>query len=166
MQFPRAKTLLEHISHSESTSIIQKGLETPFTFENLYEAPKEHTYRGNGKAFEEYNNSLFREGKQISFWKFILFCKKVYFWMHLTSIVAYSFDFVLPLVLERFLRWISEKELEVKDGVCLLGILILICGLRMLSAFQYNYCLMELSVTTKNALEVKNHKILFFKNFC
>ena len=156
--FPKPSSLVEHLSHSECTSIINKGVKDPFTFNTLYQAPKEHTYQGHGRAFEEYNKDLSRKNQSLTFWRFLIFFKKENLIVNLTSVAIITIDFGLPLVLERFLIWIGDADQDSSTGGWLLSILVFISLLRMFSSFFNNYYNSILSAICKNAFEVKNLK--------
>ena len=161
MSFPKENTFIDYLAHSETTTIINKGLETPFTFKNLYDAPKEHTYHGHGKAFVDFNKELNKEGKKITFLRFLIFFWVENFGANMSTTGAYIIDFSLPLVLERFLAWIASSHEGIGGGVWFFLILVLFSVMRMFCAFGMNYYRLILSVCCKNSLEVKFGKYFY-----
>ena len=160
--FPQPKTLLEHLTHSECDYIIEKGIEEPYTFNNLLEAPPEHTYQGSGREFLEYTKLLKREAKDLTFIRFLAFFKIQNLMLNLIGIFCNGVDFLNPLIMERFLRWINSTDSRAFDGLWILLLAIILIFIRVILNFVFIYYSGLSSVQTKNTMEVSK---LFIKTF-
>ena len=152
--FPQAKSIFGHVFHGELGSIINKGTKEPYTFENLYESPPDHTYAGLGKRLEEYCLELKREGKELTFWRFIFFFEWKTFILFFTSVLCPLLQFTLNLKIQTFLEWIEDKDNHFGEGFLILMFIIIIYISRFISLVQANYLCFLLSPLTKNTLEV------------
>ena len=113
MEFPTPKTPFDYILHTHCVKIISKGARTPYTNNNLYESPEEHTHQGIGRRFEEHTKELLRNGKSIDFVAFVKFFWKENLTMNILFVLGFLVDFILPFTMEIFLGWISANK---EDG--------------------------------------------------
>ena len=154
-KFPEAKTLIEHLSHSEYARIIDEGIEEPYTLKSLYEVPSRYTYQGLGKKFEQKVKKLRKEGKKLTFLELLLFFKKENTLINLSCILFYTTEFFLPLLMEKFLRWIGASGCVKNEGVKLLTLLFFLSVFRLLFILQNLYFVSVITVSCKNALGVR-----------
>ena len=154
MKFPQASTVLDRILHLECISIITKGAASPYTPQNLFDPPEEHTYQGTRKRFEEHIQALTSSKRRINLKRFLSFFLKENILLNLTYIAGYLVDFILPICMEVFLRWVSNTKSSPLEG-SIIGILILLLiFLRLIFILYNDYCCELATVWCKNSLEV------------
>ena len=153
--FPKPKTILQWVSHSECDAIVKKGQREPYTLTNLFKAPREHTYQGWGQNFEKYNRRLQGQGKELTLLRFLAFFKKENLMMISACIICYILEFTLPLLMERFLNWIDNEDSNLSEGSILLLLIVLLFFGRVVTALQNIYYSHLMTVLSKNTLEVR-----------
>ena len=155
--FPQPKSLVQHLTHYECGSIIKKGIKEPYTRYNLFKAPHEHTYQGYSNKFEEYSKELKRKGQDITFMRLLTFFKTENLLMNFFGISCNAIDYIIPIIMERFLRWINEVDSPTIEGFWVLSVAI---GLILLRVAFNNLFMYYLLVKIKSKIFFK-----FFFNF-
>ena len=123
--------------------------------ENLYESPHEHTYQGWGKKFEDFCRKLSKKGKEITFWRFLVFFKRENFLMSSLYFISCTADFMLPLLMEAFLGWAEDGDAKTSTGVILLLAVFILSLIRLIMVLQNNYYCQLIGVWCKNTIEVR-----------
>ena len=159
-KFPKPKNCVQAVVHTECRELVARGVREPYTMQNLYESPPEHTYQGWGKKFEEFCRDLKREGKEITFIKFLIFFKKENLIMVGFYSVSCISDYILPLIMEVFLKWIENDDWKLLTGVYLLLTTLILTLVRLATVIKYNYYAQLVGVWCKNTIEVSTKLIL------
>ena len=153
-EFPKPKNCLQAVVHSECRELVARGAREPYTMDNLYESPQEHTYRGRGRDFENFCRKLNKEGKEITLWRFLFFIKKDYFKLVASFFISFSCDCTLPLVMESFLGWLNKDYFSLWTGCNLIFITLLLNVIRLSTVLNSCYYFQKVPILCKNAIEV------------
>ena len=165
LEYPKPKTIIHYLLRSEGDEMIQKAQEEPYTFQNLFESPEAHTYRGLGKEFEEYSKELNRAGEELTLYRYVWFFKEIFGWILLNCFVCYSLEFSLPLLMESFLLWVDKDSSKMSSGYWLMTIVVLFFVVRLVTSLRAMYYSGKLFYAyTKNAIEVKIHSLILKPN--
>ena len=159
--FPKAKSIIERIAHTECIQILKKGAKEEYTYSNLFKSPKEHTYHGLGKKFEEHLKKLTSQGKEFTLLRFISFFKKENFFIHIFAYICSILDYIVPLLMERYLRWIQEEEMRLRQGCLILGGVVSLYIIRLVCILQNMYYAELIQVYCKNTMEVNVFVLIF-----
>ena len=162
-EHPLPKSICEGLFNSQYVSIIDNGVKERYTIQNLPKPPKEHTYKGVGREFEEYINSLRLKGENFSFSGFLGFLKKETFFLNVFSLVYNFKDCLAPILMETYLGWLQEQKIEMDEGYSILGAIFLLFVTRQISALQEVYYKEIIQVHARNAIEVNSED--FFPSF-
>ena len=162
MEFPTPKTPLDYILHAHCVKIITKGAKTPYTNNNLFESPGEHTYQGIGRSFEDHTKELLKSGKSLDYMAFMKFFWKQNLAVNFFYTFGFLVDFILPFTMEIFLGWISadEEEEDNFQGSVICSIMLGLIIVRLIFVVSSNYFANNVPVWCKNSLEV----IIFREN--
>ena len=160
--FPKPKTIIQRAIHTECRELIEKGVHEPYTLDNLFESPPEHTYQGWGKKFEEFCADLNKQNKEIGLFSFQYFLMKQNLQKLFLFIGGATVDYCFPMLMEVFLDWMQEDKFNWKDGFTLVVLAFIMSVLRLAGIQGANYINEVMSVETKNAVEVSFKLFKFY----
>ena len=151
----KPSTLIEHLTHSECNAVIDRGAEEPYSIKTLLQATRENKYKGYGKDFEEHIKNLAKEGRSLTFYEFLKFFKFENIIINTLMTLTFIIDFIVPLLMERFLRWIDDHNANKIEGLVILGVILSIFILRLFFEYNSMYYVRMMSVWIKNCFEVR-----------
>ena len=154
--FPKPTKIHQHITHSECEDMIERGWKSPFTFSNLFKAPPDYTYEGRGKDFEDYVKGLGKRGKSFNIWRYVIFLRKEILLGCVSWCLGCFANFLLPLTMEEFLRWIDIGDpTKPGKGLGLLAMSFVLIFVRLIGVLLDNWYEKVCQILNKNIFEVK-----------
>ena len=125
--------LLQNIFLGFLYKILRAGSKQPFQFSMLYQVdPKLFTYRGACSSFIQKASKTLSQGKTLNYWFFINQASHLIYPTMIQSLISHILQLILPLLLERLIRWLMTDDGDNSLGFFYFGYICAILVVRVL----------------------------------
>ena len=138
---PEAKTLIQKIAGTQYSVITEKGRTSPYTFDMLYQVPKEHSADGLGQEFQTYLDELTSQGKELTIWKVASFFKRVMAGHIAWFFLAQGSELPLAFLIHLNLNWLNsdEEDFQEVQGLTIICSILAVTLVRVVGCFRLDH---------------------------
>ena len=114
--------LLQNIFLGFLYKILRTGSKQPFQFSMLYQVdPKLFTYRRACSSFIQKASKTLSKGKHLNYWFFVNQAGPLVYPTMIQSLISHILQLILPLLLERLIRWLMTDDADNSLGFYYFG---------------------------------------------